>query len=417
MSISAIFYKEIRENILTFRNVITTVLCLILFLASVPVLYNDYRARVTNHDLGDIDGEFSFGNRPLLAKKPEPLSIFARGLDADMGRLIIVWKGQITQQPGGTPVDTGEKNYLLSLFHVPDFSYLVKTVLSLLALFFAFDLICGERGRGTLRLMLANPVSRSEILLGKWLGGYVSFLMCVLPGLALMLIAVTLLPMVSLDGEAWLRIGVIIALSFVYLSLFFLLGLFISTRVRRPETALILILLVWLIWVVGVPNFSSLIARRIYPTPTPTEIWTEKRSLGEGITRQEYYRHCWKTNFEVLRRVRNQATLAQYLSRVSPLGSYVAAATTMARTGVEETHRYKEYVIRWDKQRRELEGSPRRPTWDKARRKQEGISFAPTEMTLQDGLATIVLDLALLILFNVVFFMGAYLSFMRYDIR
>jgi ABC-type transport system involved in multi-copper enzyme maturation permease subunit len=314
-------------------------------------------------------------------------------------------------------VDTGEENYLLSLFRVPDFSYLVKTVLSLLALFFAFDLICGEKGQGTLRLMLANPVDRGEILLGKWLGGYVSFLMCVLPGLALMLIAVTLLPMVSLNGEAWLRIGVIIALSFVYLSLFFLLGLFISTRVRRPETALVLILLVWLIWVVGVPNFSSLIAKRIYPTPTTAEIWIQKRDLKESITRQEYYKQCWNIDFEIVRMVRNQAALAQYLARVSPLGSYVAAATTMAQTGVEDTHRYKEYVIRWDKQRRELEGTQRRPTWDKARREKEGISFAPTNMTFQDSLATIFLDLALLILFNVVFFMGAYLSFLRYDIR
>jgi ABC-type transport system involved in multi-copper enzyme maturation permease subunit len=416
MSISAIFYKEITENILTFRNIITTVLCLVLFLTSIFLLYNNYKARLTNYDLRDTEGQLYFGNRPKLTKRPTPLSIFARGLDPDMGRLIVIWQSQPRHRPGGDPLDPGEKNYLLSLFRVPDFSYLVKTVMSLLALFFAFDLICGEKRRGTLRLMLANSVSRGEILLGKWLGGYVSFLLCVLPGLALMFIVVTLLPMVSLNGEDWLRVGIIIVLSFIYISLFFLLGLFISTRVHRPETALILILLVWLIWVMGVPNFSPLIAKRISPVLEMKEIQRQK-ALIQATSQQEYYEQCWKMNDEVLRTVRNQAALTQHLARVSPLGSYVAAATTMARTGVEDAHRYKAYVMHWDKRRRDLEGAPFGPTWNRAEREEAGLFFAPTEMTLQDSLATIMVDLALLILFNVVFFMGAYLSFLRYDIR
>jgi hypothetical protein len=73
----------------------------------------------------------------------------------------------------------------------------------------------------------------------------------------------------------------------------------------------------------------------------------------------------------------------------------------MARTGVEDTHRYKDYVIHWDK----------------ARREQEGLPFAPTEISFEDSFRTITVDLVLLILFIFLFFMGAYLSFLRYDVR
>jgi ABC-type transport system involved in multi-copper enzyme maturation permease subunit len=386
---------------------------------------------LTNYNLRDTEGQLYFGNRPKLTKKPTPLSIFALGLDPNMGRLLIIWESQPQNQPGGQIFDPGEKNYLLSLFRVPDFSYLVTIVLSLLALFFAFDSICGEKERGTLRLMLANSVSRGEVLLSKWFGGYVSFLLCVLPGLTLMFLVVTLLPMVSMDGEDWLRIGVILALTFIYLSLFFLLGLFISTRTHSAETSLILILLVWLIWVIGAPSISPLIAKRIHPTPAISVIMEQKYHVSQGksqklqamlkagvekpLAQKEVNRWAneqfWKLNDDAIRMVRNQAALTQTLTRISPLGSFVAAATTMARTGVEDTHRYKAYVIHWDKARREQEGSALR---DSENRK---MPFAPTEITFEDGFRTITVDLVLLILFNFVFFMGAYLSFLRYDVR
>lgn len=413
MHIWTICRKEITENILTFRNVITTVLCLVLFPTSIFLSYNDYKTRLANYNLRDTEGQHYFGHRPMLAKKPAPLSIFARGLDPDMGRLTIIWQGSIRGAPGGAIVDPGEENDLLFLFRVPDFSYLVKTVLSLLALFFAFDAICGERVKGTLRLLLANPVSRSEVLLGKWFGGLASFLLSVLPGFVLMLFVVTLLPMFSLDGEAWLRVGAIIGVSLIYLSSFFLLGLFLSTRVHRPETALILILLAWLIWVMGIPNFSSPIANRIYPL---SDTVTQKQNI-ESDSEKELYEQLWKINFQAERMVQNQSKLVQHLARLSPLGSYVAATTTLAGTGLEDAHRYKRYILRWDRQRRDLEDNPFQPRWDQARREQEGLYFAPTKTSLDESFATIWVDVALLILFNLIFFMGTYLSFLRYSVQ
>jgi ABC-type transport system involved in multi-copper enzyme maturation permease subunit len=48
------------------------------------------------------------------------------------------------------------ENPLLSLFPAPDPTHLVKFAMSLLSLFLAYDAICGERQRGTLKLLFAE---------------------------------------------------------------------------------------------------------------------------------------------------------------------------------------------------------------------------------------------------------------------
>jgi hypothetical protein len=80
MSILVVFKKEIAENIFTYRNLITTVLCLVLFVTSIILLYNDYKDRLTNYNLRDTEGQLYFGNRPKLTKKPTPLIMASRSL-------------------------------------------------------------------------------------------------------------------------------------------------------------------------------------------------------------------------------------------------------------------------------------------------------------------------------------------------
>ena len=137
----------------------------------------------------------------------------------------------------------------------------------------------------------------------------------------------------------------------------------------------------------------------------------------EADSDKELYEQFWKINFQAERTVQYQSRLVQNLARVSPLGSYVAAATTLAETGLEDAHRYKGYVLRWDRQRRDLEDNPLNPNWDQTRREQAGLYYTPTRMSLHESLATIWVDAALLILFNLIFFMGTYLSFLRYSVQ
>ncbi len=121
-----------------------------------------------------------------------------------------------------------------------------------MGLIFAYDAIAGERERGTLRLVLAQPIGRGQILLAK----YISAMACLLVPLILSLLFALLLltRSIPLSTADFLRIAGIVLTSFAYLSLFYLIGLLISVATRRTGTALMLAMFVWGFLILVYPN-------------------------------------------------------------------------------------------------------------------------------------------------------------------
>ena len=69
-------------------------------------------------------------------------------------------------------------------FTVTSLVSLVIYLVPLIALLLGFDAIVGERERGSLDLLLAYPITRSELLLGKYLGLALALALAMLAGLA-----------------------------------------------------------------------------------------------------------------------------------------------------------------------------------------------------------------------------------------
>ncbi|AVA34062.1 MAG: hypothetical protein COC14_07315 [Burkholderiaceae bacterium] len=65
---------------------------------------------------------------------------------------------------------------------------LVIYLIPMIALLLGFDAVVGERERGSLDLLLALPVTRFEVLLGKYLGLAVALTLSTLAGFALMVV-------------------------------------------------------------------------------------------------------------------------------------------------------------------------------------------------------------------------------------
>lgn len=156
--------KEILSNLASYKFFIVLLLVVVLVLTSFFVMHRDFRQRLADYQIiRPKPGE------PIALLPPNPLSIFAKGLDEAMTRSFEVSVIGIT-------VRAGQKsgNAVFSFFPAPDFLYIVRVVLSLVALLFGFDQVSLEKERGTLRLMLANHVPRARILVGKWLGNFLS---------------------------------------------------------------------------------------------------------------------------------------------------------------------------------------------------------------------------------------------------
>ena len=126
------------------------------------------------------------------------------------------------------------------MFAAMDIVFILKVILSLMALTFAYDALAGEYERGTLRLVLTHPVGRGYILLAKYISAMLCLLIPFLMSLLLTVILLTTSTSISLNTDDFLRIGGIIWASIAYLSVFYLIGLLISAAARRTSTALML---------------------------------------------------------------------------------------------------------------------------------------------------------------------------------
>ena len=258
--------RELLDNLMTFRFAAAVVIMLLLVVANTVVLINDYELRLADYNTAVkthrqelrlenktySDGMLSFWGTIIVDRPPNPLSIFNTGLDKRLGNEIKV-SHIFTPTIWDANKHAADNPYFNILTSI-DIVLIFQGILSLLALTFAYDAIAGEYEHGTLRLVLSHPVRRGYILFAKYIGAMVCLFVPLLMSLLLALILLTTSAMISLDTNDFLRIGGIILTSLIYLSLFYLIGVLISTITRRTSTALILSMFVWGFLVLVYPN-------------------------------------------------------------------------------------------------------------------------------------------------------------------
>jgi Cu-processing system permease protein len=118
----------------------------------------------------------------------------------------------------------------------------------LVALLLSFDAISGEVERGTLSLSLTYPLSRAEILIGKFIAHFLVLAFAIGVGLLL-----TGILAIVKNGSADLSFTPLLWLFFTSLMLgatFLGLGYLVSALVRQPSVASGLAIVIWLVCVV-----------------------------------------------------------------------------------------------------------------------------------------------------------------------
>ena len=249
--------RELLDNLMTFRFAAVLLITLLLVVTNTGVLIQDYEQRLESyndavkmHDARLREAKTYSTMYLFVDRAPNPLSIFNVGLDKRLGNLSGIWHGFVP-----TLWDAqmhGTDNPFIAFFSSIDIVFVFEVVLSLMGLIFAYDAIAGERERGTLRLVLAQPIGRGQILLAK----YISTMACLLVPLILSLLFALLLltRSIALSTADFFRIAGIVLTSFAYLSVFYLIGLLISVATRRTGTALMLAMFVWGFLILVYPN-------------------------------------------------------------------------------------------------------------------------------------------------------------------
>ena len=148
---------------------------------------------------------------------------------------------------GSTPTGTVKVDPLTVT--VVSLSSLSIFLIPLIAMLLAYDALIGEIERGTMALLLSYPVSRNQILAGKFIGHLIILTMATTAGYGLAGIALQLAHG-GIDVTAWKPFLSLIAASVILGAAFLALGYLISAKVKERGTAAGIAIGVWLFFVV-----------------------------------------------------------------------------------------------------------------------------------------------------------------------
>lgn len=120
----------------------------------------------------------------------------------------------------------------------------------LIALLLSYDSIVGEEERGTLILLLAYPISKAAIALGKFLGQLSILSFAIIAGYGCATLAIAMTGDIPLAEQGWPILLKLILSSILLGGVFLALGLLLSTLTRDRGTAAAGAIGLWLVFVV-----------------------------------------------------------------------------------------------------------------------------------------------------------------------
>ena len=281
--------KEFLLNLMTFKFAVGAIACVALTVVFMPVLVADYQNRLETYNMNVAGNEAELREAKVyknikhtIYRSPAVLSAFSAGLEKQMVgsakiELDKVPELSVTQRKG---------NPYLPIFAVFDESLIFKIVISLLALLVAYDVISGERERGTLKLMLSGETARYQVLMGKLLAGLVTLSVPVAITFVIGMVILISFPMVALSSSDWIRIGLMFVASMAFTSVMYLLGLLFSCLAKRSAISMMLGLFIWIIFAIVIPNASVHLATEIHPLDTEEKRNSQLIALQENLTNE-----------------------------------------------------------------------------------------------------------------------------------
>ncbi|HEY4611577.1 MAG TPA: ABC transporter permease subunit [Bacteroidota bacterium] len=464
--------KELKDIIYSTKFAVTFGAAAILVILSFYVGARNYQESMREYEAARLANANNIASltdwqqaQHKVFRKPQPLQVLVNGVTNDIGRTTEVRpQGELTAINSRFSVDP-----LFAVFRFLDLNFVVIIVLSLFAILFGYDAINGEKEAGTLKLVLSNSVSRSQFILSKLLG---SLLALVVPLLVPLLVGCLILIGfgIPIAANEWVRLAVLLAGGLCSFAAFLTLSTMISGFLVRSSASFLLSLVVWIFFVLIVPKVSVLAAVQLVDVPNLDVVEVQKRKFAtqgfenRRIKMQEWIQANsepgvdWSKKFNAFQDSmfraaekerelffgrlnedwRNRKALQEgwafALSRVSPTALFQIAAMNLANTDVALKYRYLDDLDRYQdqyadfiqkkvgtlgharivlrfagQQSTEEEPKPLNPT--------ELPEFVETQRPLGETLTAALPDMGLLGIFVVIFFVGAFIGFLRFDVR
>lgn len=251
--------REVADNLVSWKLPVAGLLVVVLLVTGVVSLSAAYDEQWSAWNL--VQDEYAGKNQtdsdPALAHRilahPNPLSLLVGGPAED------VRDAFATPPSVANGTVTPRANPLLLRFATLDLGTVGVGVLTLLAVLVSYDAVAGEKERGTLKVLLVNPLSRAELLLGKYAGAMLTLLAPLAVGVLVAFLALLLAGIRFGPGDAT-RLLLVLAFLALLLSAFVLTGLLVSSLTARSPVAIVALLFAWLVLVAGAGSLATFAA-------------------------------------------------------------------------------------------------------------------------------------------------------------
>jgi len=432
-------------NFLSLRFILSLLLTILLFSTSGFVFVSKYKQQADDYwedtnkylsDLGEKSNQLddlTFHNHDIW-RKPRPLTFCAEGFEKFFPNNFKFTVFRIDY-----PEVNSRGNFLLARFSDIDWVFVISVILSFAALLFTYDSICGEREAGTLRLMLAGSTARHKILLGKYLGAMFTLGVSLLIGLFINLIIIVVSNVFPLGFAEWLKIVTVGFLSVAFLSIFVLLGIFISCRTAYSVNSMVILLLIWVGLVILIPSGGRIVATIFHTLPTEEELARTRseavQQVVDNANADKYGRNAFQNDPDLKSPRNNPPARASFTNAVIDVHNRIVEGhhnqmVAQAFTGRNFTCISPTVIYQYirDKDAEDPESlhllfreEVTVKNWGAISKKPVDFDTVPKfqerDLGLSQSLKLAIWDIGLLALFNLVFFSASFVSFLRYDVR
>jgi ABC-type transport system involved in multi-copper enzyme maturation permease subunit len=422
--------------------------------------------------LGDMyrDGAILFG-------PPSPMGLVSGGIEILLPQSVetvgfFTTRGVQTQFNNSRRLDS-PFSYLYGRL---DLGFIVSVVLAVLALLMTYNSVAGEKERRTLAQILANNVPRTSVILAKAAAQVILLGAVLVFGLVVGVIIILLLGFDVFGLPGFL--GSFLAasgLSLLFIFVFTNFGLMISALSRSSTVAVVVSVSCWVVLFMIVPKGGVVLSKILKPVKSQQVIDLEKSQVRRRLEKEEYDAYDrlrttmpvvqdWSVRDFMDNRRKNdpaaleyvekqkkiqeefrsriddeigrigafyegqrdaQAALAKTISRLSPVSCFLHLVTEISRTGFVEFRQWKRNQARFKELLdREICSKIERMSF-------ENFSMGgfpgdrnapPPRMAFETSSTKSILDdvwpdFVLLLVYGFLFFTGAYVAFLRYDVR
>ena len=154
---------------------------------------------------------------------------------------------------------------------VPSYVSFMALIGPFVGLMLGFDAVNSERSNGTLNRLLAQPIYRDNVIIGKFLAGTALVAILVTAGSVLTGAAGFLKTGLLPSGEELARVLVYIIYTILYICFWLALAIMFSVFCRHSATSALASIAVWVIFAIFMSLLSGLIANLVYPMNTDYE--------------------------------------------------------------------------------------------------------------------------------------------------